>query len=174
MTYQRLLPFNGWAAIVSAAARLLAAALILTAILLGGIPELAIVVLLLVADIFLVFALLGVFGCQIEELGAYGFLGFVLAEIGVMVSLANFFPPSGRVIFLAGLLLIALMNQRSSVLPAGAMWSWFAGALIAAAAASTGYALLAVSGMLLAGSGLLWTGLHLLQAFRPPPDQPEG
>ena len=173
MTYKRLLPFNGWAAIVSAAARLLAAGLILAAILLGGIPELAVVVTLLIADIFLVFALLGVFGCQIEELGEYGFLGFVLAEIGVMVSLADFFPPAGSVIFLAGLLLIALRNQRSSILPPGGMWSWFAGSLIAAAAASAGYALLTVAGMLLAGSGLFWTGMHLLQISRPPPDPPE-
>lgn len=166
MTYERLFPFNGWAAIVSGSARSLAAFAILVSILLDGIPELVVVSLLLIANIFMVFALMGIFGCQVEELGEYGFLGFVLAVIGILLNLADFFPPSDDLFFLVGLSIIVTRNERSAILPKWGMWLWLAGSAISVTGAYFGVLLVVVPGLLLAGFGLVWVGrglLHLQQ-----------
>lgn len=166
MNFEKLLPFNGWAAIVSGLARLLAAAVIFASILISGIPELVVVSLLLIANIFLVFALMGIYGSQIETMGEYGFLGFVLAEIGILLNLADFFPPSDDLFFLIGLSILVTKNERSAILPKWGMWLWLAGSAIIVTGAYFGILLVVVLGLLLAGFGLILVGrglLHLQQ-----------
>jgi len=116
--------------------------------------------LLLVADLLIFLALIGLYGVQAEETGTPGLVGFILAEIGLAVT--PVLAPMGWLLFLAGLLVLAAARSRAGALPAGAMWLWFAGALLSVSAGVLGLGLLLAVGLLVSASGRAWLGRALL------------
>ena len=115
--------------------------------------------LILVTDLFIFVALVGFYGVQTKETGGLGLAGFALAVLTIPVTVL--LPLLGFPFFLLGLLLFAIANMRARVLPAGGMWLWFAGAMIAVPAAFLNLTILFSLGLVVIGCGRAWLGAAL-------------
>jgi hypothetical protein len=151
---------------LSGAFDLIAALVIVVGISVPGVPEAAVGGSLLAANVLVVFALMGIYACQVEGVGALGLWGFVLAVGGLLLALANFFAPSGSLLALLGLFLLAIANQRAGKLPGGGMWLWLAGALASNVAGLLRIFILISLGLALTGVGRLWVGYTLRRKYQ--------
>ena len=166
MSKQQLFRLSGWAGMISGVFDLLAALVIVVGVFVQGVPEAAVGAPLLVANVLIVFALMGVYACQAEQVGALGLTGFVLATGGLLLSLANFFPPSGSLLLLIGLLLLAIAGQRAGELAGGGLWLWLAGSLASTTAGLLRLFILLALGVIIAGLGRVWLGYTLRQKYQ--------
>jgi hypothetical protein len=128
MYANKLSRMSAMAALASSGFSILAAPVAIAGSLVPVLPDLVLMALLLATDLLIFLALTGLYCAQAEETGTAGLIGFILAEVGLAVT--PFLAPVGYPLFLAGLLLLAAASSGASVLPAGAMWVWFAGALV--------------------------------------------
>ena len=115
MSIKRIFRLSGLAAMASGVSALLAAFMVLAGVFVPVMPELPLVVLLVITDLLTIFALFGLYSCQYQESGALGLFGVLFAMGGILLSFIA--PPVGRLIFLVGMLLMALANARSKGMP---------------------------------------------------------
>ena len=120
---------GGLAAMISSLLSLLAAMVSIAGIFVPVVPGLVVHGLIVATDVFIFFALIGFYGVQHKEAGGLGLAGFILAMCGILFSFIV--PPLGWPLFLLGLFLFAIANQRTGVLPAWGVWLWLLGAFVA-------------------------------------------
>jgi len=70
-------------------------------------------------------ATIGFLGRQPHLVRKLGVAGFVLMIAGITI---NIFPPSGRILFILGLLIFAIANQPTKALQPWGFWLWLIGA----------------------------------------------
>jgi uncharacterized protein (DUF697 family) len=142
MPVKKLLRLSGTAGIISAVLDLAGALLAIAVVIVPAIPLLSHAVLSTAANVLLVFLLMGIYGCQIEESGTQGLAGFAISVIGLLLGLARFFSPLGWLLFLVGVCTLSLANTRTARLPRGAMWFWAVATLLSIGLPYTGVWLL--------------------------------
>jgi len=128
MSLERAIRSGGSAGVASGCLSIAAALALVISMFLPVIPEFVFVTLLLCADVLIVFTLMAVYAFGIERAGPLSNNGVVLSIVGLLLGLARFFSPLGSVLFVAGLMFLAMANTRRRKLPVGATWLWFAGA----------------------------------------------
>jgi hypothetical protein len=167
MSFRELFRWSALAAIVSGLLEMLGAAGFVLTALVPVIPDAPIWLLFFSANLFLVFGLMGIYGCQVEEIGRLGAAGFVMTTLGMLLHISAFFPPSGAALFLLGALVFALANQQAGLLPSWGPWLWLAGPLFSLVAGYLGLPLLEAGiGPALSGLGSLSLGAALLSRVR--------
>ena len=159
MSANQVFRLSGLAAIISAALSLLAAMASIVGIVVPVIPDLVVFMLLVVNNAFILFALIGFYGIQHKESGGLGLAGFILAMCGVLLDLV--FAPLGWLLFLAGLSLFAIANQRTGALPAWGVWLWLLGALVAILGGVLSVSMIFALGLMTAAGGRAWLGSAL-------------
>ena len=119
--------------------------------------------LLVLGTLFELFGLIGFFTCQVDSLPRMGLTGFILMVAGIMIDL---FPPTGRVLFTIGVLLFALANQKTKILPSWGFWTWLIGSSAVLISAFIGGNLLTGLGALVNAGALIWLGTALRKQNR--------
>jgi hypothetical protein len=160
MSADKLYHMSAVAAVASSGFSILAVPVAIAGRLVPVLPDLVFMALLLVTDLLIFFALIGLYGVQAQEIGTPGLVGFILAEVGLAVT--PFLAPAGWLLFLVGLLVLAAVSSQAGVLPAAAMRLWFAGALVAVSAGLLGMGFLLAVGLLISAGGRAWLGRALL------------
>jgi hypothetical protein len=82
----------------------------------------AIAILYLLTDIFILFGIIGIYGFQYQESGLWGFFGFLLTIVGIAIIRTGAMSgvslyPIGALIFAAGLSLLAVGSWMARKLP---------------------------------------------------------
>ena len=161
MSYRRLARLSGLAGILSGALFLLGAVVVMTGSIVPGIPEIVGGVLIVFANVLIAFTLMGLYGVQVDQAGGMGLVGFVLAFMGLLLRLAGFFSPLGSVLFLIGIVILALAIVRTDAFPLWWMWLWFFGALMLMASGFLVFRVLMVLGLVCSGLARLVFGTAL-------------
>ncbi len=154
-----LVRLSALAAILSSGLSFLTALVSMFAVFFPGFLDPAVTGLVVVTDLFIFFALVGFYGVQTKESGGLGLVGFALAVLTIPATIL--LPSLGFPLFLVGILLFAVANMRARVLPAGGMWLWFAGAMVAVPAAFLNLTILFALGLVVIGCGRAWLGAAL-------------
>ncbi len=158
MSRERLLRSCGLAAIASGVVLLILALTLVTARLVSGIPDLVFVALRLGASILVVFALLGLYFALSAWSGRLGQVGIVLAVVGRLLIIANFYAVVGWLLFLLGLLLFAVASTRAGLRTTPGLWLWLIGSGFAFLTTYMGWPILVALGVFIAGCGQVWLG----------------
>jgi hypothetical protein len=158
MSRERLLRSSGLAAIVSGVVLLLLALVLVAAKLVPGVPDLVSFVLRLGASILVVFALLGLYFALAAWTGKLGQAGILLAIVGRLLVIADFFAVVGWILFLLGLLLFAAASTRAGLRTGPGLWVWLVGTGFAFLMAFAGWPLLVALGVFVSGCGQMWLG----------------
>ena len=159
MSANQVFRLSGLAAIISSAFSLLAAMVAIVGMVVPVIPDLVVYTLLMVNNVFIFFALIGFYGIQHRESGGLGLAGFILAVCGIVFDFI--FAPLGWLLFLAGLFLFAVANERTGALPAWGVWLWLLGALVAILGGVLSVDPLFALGLMTAAGGRAWLGSAL-------------
>ena len=158
MSRERLLRSSGLAAIASGVVLLLLALVLVTARLVPGVPDLVFFVLRLGASILIVFALLGLYVALSAWTRKLGQAGIVLAVVGRLLIIANFYAVVGWLLFLLGLLLFAAASTRAGLRTGPGLWVWLVGSGFAFLMAFAGWPILVALGVFVSGCGQVWLG----------------
>jgi len=158
MSRERLLRSSGLAAIASGVVLFLLALTLVAARLVPGIPDPVLVTLRLGANILVVFALMGLYFALSPWTGRLGQVGIVLAVVGLLLFLANFYPVVGWLLFLLGLLLFAVASTRAGLRTGPGLWLWLIGSGFTFITAFLGWPVLMALGVLISGCGQVWLG----------------
>lgn len=158
MSQEKLLRSSGLAAIASGVVLLLLALVLVTARLVPGVPDLVSVALRLGASILIVFALLGLYFALSAWTGRLGRAGIVLAVVGRLLIIANFFAVVGWFLFLLGLLLFAAASTRAGLRTGPSLWLWLIGSGFAFLLTFVGWPILVAMGVFVSGCGQIWLG----------------
>jgi hypothetical protein len=153
-----LLRSSGLAAIASGVVLILLALTLVAARLVPGIPDPVFVALRLGANILVVFALVGLYFALSPWTGRLGQVGIVLAVVGRLLLVANFYPVAGWLLFLVGLLLFAVASTRAGLRTSPGLWLWLIGSSFAFVTAFLGWPILVALGVLISGCGQVWLG----------------
>jgi hypothetical protein len=159
MTTNSLVRLTGLSAIASSILSYLVSVAAVASIIVPILPALVIPALMLVTDGFILLALIGFYAVQYREVGGIGLTGFILGVLGILVAVV--LPPVGWLLFLTGLLLFAIASTKVGILPVGAVWLWFGGAVAAFLAGLVGFTLLFALGLSIAACGRAWLGMDL-------------
>ena len=161
---KKLFRWSGGAAIASGVCAILAAASIVLAPFIPGVPVLVTSTLLLAVNVLSVFVLVGLYGRQVVESGGLGLIGFITATTGYLLGMVGFYTPFGWLVFLTGVVFLAVAVGRAGVLPAwGAwmIWLWFLGALVTVVAGIVELILLVGLGLVIHGGGRIGLGIAM-------------
>lgn len=162
-------------------------------VVLGVPPSILTMSLDFLAITFLVFALIGIYGIQIEETGVYGFLGYLLTVLMscIGLSIISWSPESTEVTVvtdilvplmgiagLFGYILLGIESWKAHKLPRWAALFWPIGTVVSAIGmmlANTGLEAaeyLHVIGIGIWGLGMIGAGVKLLSIILEPASQP--
>lgn len=158
MSRERLLRSSGLAAIASGVVLILLALTLVVARLVPGIPDPVFMALRLGANILVVFALMGLYFALSPWTGRLGQVGIVLAVIGLLLFMANFYAAVGWLLFLLGLLLFAAASTRAGLRTGPGLWLWLVGSGLAFIMTFVGWPILVALGVLISGCGQVWLG----------------
>lgn len=138
--------------------------------------------LALPAHILILLGLVAIYMVQADRAGALGLAGFLLAFTGMAIFIGYVIGgwmaaipeprlgPLGGVLWLGGLLILAVVTWQGGVLPRWAGVLWFAGALLYAAGVPGGPdvapRISALLGAVLIAGGLGWAGIGILNLNR--------
>jgi hypothetical protein len=122
------------------------------------IPAQVFIALRLGASILVLFALVGLFFALSAWAGRLGQAGIVLAAVGRLLVIANFFVVVGWLVFLLGLLLFAVASTRAGLRTGPGLWLWLIGSAFAFLTTYTGWPMLVALGVLISGCGQIWLG----------------
>jgi hypothetical protein len=163
MSSKNLIRFGGLAAVIAGVLRGVNSFL-------PSSPELTIELLYLLTDIFLVFGMIGLYGFQHQESGWWGFGGFLLTIIGILVIRTSTISEVkiyviGASIFTAGLSLLAIGSWIADKLPRWVSVVWVLSTVVGFLGYFLpGFSLLfAISGVLF-GIGFAGAGLRVWSA----------
>jgi hypothetical protein len=107
----------------------------ISAIVASDPPSTAISVLYLLTDIFLLFGMMGLYSFQLQESKLWGFFGFLLAIVGIMmirtdeIAAVNLYAV-GAVIFAAGLTIFAVGSWMAKKLPKWISACWIISTIV--------------------------------------------
>jgi hypothetical protein len=103
-------------------------------------PDAALQVLYILTDLFILLGVFALFGVRYQEIGKFGFLGFFIAVVGLLVIRSSKaitgvdLYPAGSLIFSLGLILLGIRLWLAKVLPIWVVGLWslsvFAGILV--------------------------------------------
>jgi hypothetical protein len=110
------------------------------------------------ADILIVFALLGLYFALSAWTGRLGQVGVVLAVVGRLLIIANFYAVVGWFLFLLGLLLFAAASTRAGLRTGPGLWLWLVGSGFAFVVGFVGWPILVALGVFVSGCGQVWLG----------------
>ena len=158
MSREKLLRSSGLAAIASGMVLLLLALVLVTARLVPGFPDQVSFALQLGASILIVFALMGLYFALSAWTGRLGRAGIVLAVVGRLLIIANFFAVVGWFLFLLGLLLFAVASTRAGLRTGPSLWLWLIGSGFAFLMTFVGWPILVAMGVFGSGCGQIWLG----------------
>ena len=158
MSRERLLRSSGLAAIASGVVLLLLALTLVADRLVPGVPDPVLVTLRLGANILVVFALMGLYFALSPWAGRLGQVGIVLAVVGLLLLMANFYPVVGWLLFLLGLLLFAVASTRAGLRTSPGLWLWLIGSGFTFITLFLGWPVLVALGVLISGCGQIWLG----------------
>ena len=158
MSRERLLRSSGLVAIAGGAVLILLALMHVAARLAPGIPDPVFVALRLGASILAVFALVGLYIALSAWTGKLGQAGIVLAVVGRLLMIANFYAAAGWLAFLLGLLLFAMASTRAGLRIGPGLWLWLVGSAFAFITTYMGWPVLMALGVFIAGCGQIWLG----------------
>ena len=158
MSRERLLRSSGLVAIAGGAVLILLALMHVAARLVVGIPDPVLVALRLGANILVVFALLGLYFALSAWTGKLGQAGIVLAVVGRLLIIANFYAVVGWLVFLLGLLLFAVASTRAGLRTGPGLWLWLLGSGFAFITVNMGWPILMALGVFISGCGQIWLG----------------
>ena len=161
MTFKKLIHLGGMAAIISGIADIIGIFIIFVALYASAIPTIAYAVFLMAGNVVLAFALMGIYGCQLEKTGYLGLTGFVFALSGLLLGMARFFTPLGWVLLLIGILMLVVANYESKIIPSAGLWLWFAGIAISVGMGIAGMKIPSYLGTLISGTARIWIGTSL-------------
>lgn len=178
MSYNNLIRWSALALIV--AGILIVFGWVLSTVNLGLRSELKIA-LGFSSSILLIFGLMGIYGCQIQESGLTGFFGFILAIIsncfilgqnwliisGMWLGWLGMLSPLFGITGVPGYILLAIGTWQARRLPRGAAILWAAGftlsimsSLIVVSGTYINY--LAIIGLLIWAIGFIWAGIGMI------------
>jgi hypothetical protein len=162
MTFNRMRRWGGYAAQISGLLLVLASLALLLSKWVGDEVVVAVPFLLGPAKFLVVLVLIGVFVSARPTQGMW-LGGFIAAVTGVQMDLANFFPPSGPVLLLIGLGIMAgALSTEEAKLRLG-LWGWFGANIIAIGSVYLNFGLLLAAAVFLAGFARMSIGFVLLQ-----------
>jgi hypothetical protein len=168
MSTNKLINLSSTAAVISGFCSILAALAIFGTDFIPNIPDIIAGILILVADILIIFILMGVYGVQIEESDQTGLTGFAISTIGLMLSLSGAFSPLGRFVLVTGLFILAYASRNTAVLPTAGLWTWATGValsligiFVSIAFDSSVVTIVIAAGVLVSGLGRVWLGTAL-------------
>jgi hypothetical protein len=103
-------------------------------------PDAALQVLYILTDLFILLGVFALYGVQHQETGKFGFLGFFIAVVGILVIRSSKaisgvdLYPAGSLIFSLGLILLGIRLWQVKALPSWVVGLWvlsvFAGFLV--------------------------------------------
>jgi hypothetical protein len=129
MSSTNLIRWGGLAAIIAGILRGI------NSLLPSSTPIVAIEILYLLTDIFILFGIMGLYGFEHQESGWWGFFGFLLGIIGIgtirtgAISGVNMYPV-GALIFTVGLILFAIGSWIANKLPRWVSGFWLLSTVI--------------------------------------------
>jgi hypothetical protein len=99
-------------------------------------PDVALQLLYITTDIFILLGILTLYGVQYKETGKLGFLGFLIAVVGILVIRSskaitgvNLYP-AGSLIFSLGLIILGIRLWLANVLPSWVVGLWSLSVLV--------------------------------------------
>ena len=99
-------------------------------------PDAALQLLYILTDIFILLGIFALYGVQYEETGKLGFLGFLIAVVGILVIRSskaitgvNLYP-AGSLIFSLGLIILGIRLWLANVLPIWVVGLWSLSVLV--------------------------------------------
>ena len=99
-------------------------------------PDVALQLLYILTDIFILLGIFALFGAQYKETGKLGFIGFLIAVVGILVirsskaiSGVNLYP-AGSLIFSLGLIILGIRLWLANVLPSWVVGLWSLSVLV--------------------------------------------
>ena len=99
-------------------------------------PEVALQLLYILTDIFILLGIFALYGVQYKEIGKLGFLGFLIAVVGILVIRSskaitgvNLYP-AGSLIFSLGLIILGIRLWLANVLPSWIVGFWSLSVLV--------------------------------------------
>lgn len=96
----------------------------------AAIPEVALQLLYILTDIFILLGIFALYGVQYKETGKSGFLGFLIAVVGILVIRSSkALPgvdlyPAGSLIFSLGLITLGIRLWWANILPSWVVGLW--------------------------------------------------
>jgi uncharacterized membrane protein len=112
----------------------------ITAFIPATFPDAALQVLYILTDLLILLGVFALYGVRYQETGISGFLGFLMAVIGILVIRSSKaitgvdLYPAGSLIFSLGLILLGIQLWRANVFPGWVVGLWtlsvFAGILV--------------------------------------------
>ena len=124
MSKASLVSLGGIAAVLAGILRGIASFIPATA------PDVALQLLYILTDIFILLGIFALYGVQYKETGKLGFLGFLIAVVGILVIRSskaitgvNLYP-AGALIFSLGLIILGISLWLAKVLPSWVVGLW--------------------------------------------------
>jgi hypothetical protein len=90
--------------------------------------------------------------------GKLGQAGIVLAVLGRLLVMADFYAVVGWLVFLLGLLLFAVASTRAGLGTGPGLWLWLIGSAFAFITTYMGWPMLVALGVFISGCGQIWLG----------------
>jgi hypothetical protein len=93
-------------------------------------PDVALQLLYILTDVFILLGIFALYGVQYKETGKLGFLGFLIAVVGILVIRSDkaitgvSLYPAGSLIFSLGLILLGIRLWQTNVLPSWVVGFW--------------------------------------------------
>jgi hypothetical protein len=137
---------------------LLLALVLVAARLAPVIPAPVVTALRLGASILVLFALVGLYFALSAWAGKLGQAGIVLAVLGRLLVMADFYAVVGWLVFLLGLLLFAVASTRAGLGTGPGLWLWLIGSAFAFITTYMGWPMLMALGVFISGCGQIWLG----------------
>jgi len=154
----RLIRLSGTAAITSGITLILLGLSFITQVFIGDVALTASFVLAILSQFFQVLAIFGFFTIQPRPYDKLAVTGFILMIAGITL---NIIPLSDRILFLLGLLLFAVANQRAKALPKWGFWIWVIGAALALVFSMIGFNFFFGFSILIISAALIWLGTNI-------------
>ena len=99
-------------------------------------PDVALQLLYILTDIFILLGIFALYGVQHEDTGKLGFLGFLIAVVGILVIRSSKaitgvdLYPAGSLIFSLGLIILGIRLSLANVLPSWVVGLWSLSVLV--------------------------------------------
>jgi len=156
---------GGIASIMSGLCSILGGTLVITAFFIPAIPSLTWGIVFTFRNVLIVFPIIAISYKLSDNGGCLVKAAYISSLSGLLLGLAGFFSPSGWVIYMLGILLLAIANMKNRYVSRTALWLWFFFIIVSMGITYLNIPLIG-SGVfpLISGIPIIWVGLNLVQA----------